>query len=1640
MEGPYQHPVFFECPPLDPEQKKKLKHYFHIRQKSGGGDCGSLTNIRDNIHCIAFKDQKAQQRVLQKSEHELMLGSSSLVFTVRGSLEPPSSASSPTHPVSSSLDFKGSSQSQQQVVCSSLPPCGEDYELQLDTYLLKYLKECPRAKKELDLELAAVSCSAQLHPDEGRVVIRASNPAKTPGGCGARQWKAEVDQLFQRLKQRYICHFEVDPLKIKALLQSSSLGQLTDELKVYSQVGMAVVVGEESQVNAKLKDLEKSHVKGQGSSVNKKQTRTCRLGEAKLRLLWGDIKHSLGQDFPELKVKQGDVGQVILEGSVEEVFKAGQLISKKEKLLLERTLSDFSLRLLSFLMNAYRASGVLCAFLGVDGKVEIELENTELRIFSLSSKKLDETERALREKFKEVKVDVSNCFALISDLTQKLESKAKLMNQGSSMVKFVIASGDRVCIFGHTKAVDELHEAVKEFILDQSVIESTVTLPFPELVQDLPEFLQLHGFDYKGVTFHPLPSSSHAMVSLEGPSNRVTQVISTLDLLLRSIFRDTVTIDLPGAVGYFQSQCGREALLNVGASHKSLIQFQDQHQSATNKFALGAESGNQGKAVASYHLQGGLQVLVCLGDITTQHADALVNAANEDLDNCGGVASALSHAGGPEVQKECSALVKQIGKIPTGDVVVTTGGNLNCKKLLHAVGPRKGKVGGRETVLLERVVRSALKLADDMEFKSIAMPCISSGVFGVPVRVCSDAIVTAIKQFGSQGGLSLNTVILIDNKAEVVRSMQEACDRILQGVSTTDSPTGGLGFLGGAAAPNTVEETTSGTAGDNVQVAVVQGTIETQQVDALVSPMHGHDPLSSRVGNVLSDVVGSPMITEFHKEARWPTLPGEAVLIEGLLAAPSRAIFFLTLLPWDKNPQGRAIQVLRQGISRILDSCENKRFESVALPVIGIGTVLRFPHNVVARTLLQEIQAFEQKRTRRTRFLVRIVIHPSDKDSTKAFQSAQETVHLRGFTNDSNTHQASFYRYVSSTQTEVIAMLGGVKLEMVSGDIINEKTDVIVNTTDFSTNQSGVSKAILTAAGPNVQAELSQVGIPPGWMYITGPGQLHCREIIHAGFKCDAQVFRKHCKKILKYCETKGYQSAAFPAINTGAGGMDSDKACKAMLDGLAAAILDLTPNVFSLIRIIIFQEQVFCAFRSELENRLGQVDPSGITWTVPGKLKKFKQHRFSRSSTSSTSQDVKFTSWTSLPAVIRVITLSPDAVRYIKSDLEKSLQVCLVEREVDVKDFSRLGSMELEEVQTKIRILGIQLKRGQRINSASNLASTDSSSTGNPARAEARDRSGSRGEIYILKGLREDVLSVVELIHKALQEALHQDIQDQQEVLLALTVQWSVQDRDGVWQDLSQHDNCILEDAYSMKKVFTDVAAPGDGAQLMVNLTTKEATDRQTGQTYRVKRTEIDNMELPSHWELMNEDEHFRKIQLNPDFREYQEVAQGFLKTAKNYTIHKIERVQNSFAWHGYSVRRQHILAKNGAAELREKLLYHGTSEGAAILIEKDRFDRAHAGMHAANHGKGVYFAVNAEYSARCFSPPDTSGLKRVLVARVLTGRYTVGVKSMVAPPPRAADPTDCYDSLVDNQQKPTMFVIFHDNQAYPEYLITFK
>jgi len=134
-------------------------------------------------------------------------------------------------------------------------------------------------------------------------------------------------------------------------------------------------------------------------------------------------------------------------------------------------------------------------------------------------------------------------------------------------------------------------------------------------------------------------------------------------------------------------------------------------------------------------------IKIVQGDITDLDIDVIVNAANAQLILGGGVAGAIRLKGGPKIQEECN----EIGGTFVGGAVITTGGNLNAKHVIHAVGPRMGE--GDEDSKLTNAVLNSLKLTDEHGLKTIAFPAISTGIFGYPIEKCAKIMIFTIKKY-----------------------------------------------------------------------------------------------------------------------------------------------------------------------------------------------------------------------------------------------------------------------------------------------------------------------------------------------------------------------------------------------------------------------------------------------------------------------------------------------------------------------------------------------------------------------------------------------------------------------------------------------------------------------------------------------------------------------------------------------------------------------------------------------------------------------------------------------------------------------------------------------------------------------------
>jgi O-acetyl-ADP-ribose deacetylase (regulator of RNase III) len=143
------------------------------------------------------------------------------------------------------------------------------------------------------------------------------------------------------------------------------------------------------------------------------------------------------------------------------------------------------------------------------------------------------------------------------------------------------------------------------------------------------------------------------------------------------------------------------------------------------------------------------RIIVVVGDITQERVDAVVNAANSSLMGGGGVDGAIHRAGGPEILKACEEIRRTQWPqgLPTGEAVITTGGRLPARHVIHTVGPIKGKHGERDAALLAACYRNSLTLAVQHALTTIAFPAISTGVYGYPREEAAEVASTAIARF-----------------------------------------------------------------------------------------------------------------------------------------------------------------------------------------------------------------------------------------------------------------------------------------------------------------------------------------------------------------------------------------------------------------------------------------------------------------------------------------------------------------------------------------------------------------------------------------------------------------------------------------------------------------------------------------------------------------------------------------------------------------------------------------------------------------------------------------------------------------------------------------------------------------------------
>ena len=173
------------------------------------------------------------------------------------------------------------------------------------------------------------------------------------------------------------------------------------------------------------------------------------------------------------------------------------------------------------------------------------------------------------------------------------------------------------------------------------------------------------------------------------------------------------------------------------------------------------------------------RLAIVQGDITKQATDAIVNAANPGLMGGGGVDGAIHRAGGSAILEECKQIVAKQGRLPTGKAVITTGGNLGAKHVIHTVGPiwRGGSKG--EATLLESAYRESLKLAAEQKLTSVSFPSISTGAYGYPVAEAAEVAIRAVVSSLREQVTSVKEVVFVLFDSRTYQAYSSALEEVV---------------------------------------------------------------------------------------------------------------------------------------------------------------------------------------------------------------------------------------------------------------------------------------------------------------------------------------------------------------------------------------------------------------------------------------------------------------------------------------------------------------------------------------------------------------------------------------------------------------------------------------------------------------------------------------------------------------------------------------------------------------------------------------------------------------------------------------------------------------------------------------------
>ncbi|KAK7828035.1 hypothetical protein U0070_013661 [Myodes glareolus] len=852
----------------------------------------------------------------------------------------------------------------------------------------------------------------------------------------------------------------------------------------------------------------------------------------------------------------------------------------------------------------------------IPSEVFIVLAEAEKKLLSTLSYKLMEVE--------DKKVFRGNAWKKKIHPLQKRHS-----SRASIMIKDELTSETpaEVIIAGCVKDVNDIYGQLFEFLENKMKIERLVEIESVLIIEYLRADQKLFWPKIRKANVQAsfkLEDESKGIL-LTGSKSKVLECMNMVKQIRDSVCIKRFQIDKPGARHFFQDKASyyKNKIIRL---YGCIIELQEGAEK--DKGSLEEQMCLLQKDIAP-----GVTLIVQQGDLAQFPADVVVNAANENLKHLGGLALALSNAAGPELQAECDKIVRKGGVVLPGNAVISKPGKLPCHHVVHAVGPRWNGNKAQECVsLLKRAVERSLTLAEEVKCQSLALPAISSGIFGFPLDLCVATIVSAIKDYFQckLDRCTLKKIYLVDISAKVAGAFAEAVETTYKAtLSPTASPSG-LQALELVSPEKTPQKPQTQdyvlVSPEGLKIQLVEEGVKNAKTHVIVNSIPLDLSLNKgMISKALLEKAGPELQKELNEAGQEVSVKAGTILQTSGCNLNCHRVFHVVVPQWKVNDSAWslkvgpsytfsrpwfppflnrtfkevlcAFQIMKNIIRDCLGTTEALSLQSIGFPAIGTGN-LGFPKPEFAKLIISEVLKFSSTNHPKTLQEVQFLLHPKDVESIQEFSDEFDK---RSHGNPSDTQGC--YGSLSSPTLGVHEMnIGPILFQVATGDITKEVADVIVNSTSKTfTLKSGVSKAIFEGAGPNVEKECSVLGKERCCFFlksdshqnseyiITEGGSLRCKSIIHVVGGNDV---KRSVSCVLEECEQRKYSSICLPAIGIGSAQQDPDAVAKAIMDAIEEFIQKTSVQVVKKVKVVILQPHILSVFYNNMKDRVSSPAP----------------------------------------------------------------------------------------------------------------------------------------------------------------------------------------------------------------------------------------------------------------------------------------------------------------------------------------------------------------------------------------------------------------------------------------------------------------